>query len=208
MDRDLQPDRQAQRQALSAMLDGDALDAERACRAWREEAQSRDDWYVYHVIGEVMRSDETVSAPQHDAQFLGRLRERLVQEPVVLAPAAAASAVRTTWARRAWAAPVAVAAGFLAVVGVVVVAGVGVPQGASLDRSARAEGLLISSGVASLQSVNAAASAAPAAAGDGVLIRDAELDRDLAAHKQYSSTSALAVPGGAVRNAAATAPGR
>ena len=30
----------------------------------------------------------------------------------------------------------------------------------------------------------------------------------LAAHRQYSNSSALAVPGGAVRNAAAAAPGR
>lgn len=208
MDRDLQADQQAQRQALSAMLDGEAADADHACRAWRDDPRSRADWYVYHLIGEVMRSDDTVSAPQRDAQFLGQLRERLAQEPVVLAPTAAAHADRTTWARRAWAAPAAVAAGFLAVVGVVVVAGVGVPDGASIDRSARAEGSVTSSSVASVQAVNAAASAAPVPAGEGVLIRDAELDRYLAAHKQYSGTSALAVPGGAVRNAAATAPGR
>lgn len=208
MDRDLQEDRQAQRQALSAMLDGDAVDADRACRAWHEDAQSRADWHVYQLIGEVMRSDETVSAPQHDAQFLARLRERLAQEPVVLAPSAAARATRTTWARRAWAAPVAVAAGFLAVVGVVVVAGVGVPESMSLDRSAQAESAAVPGGVASLQTGTAAASAVAVPAGEGVLIRNAALDRYLAAHKQYSSTSALAVPGGAVRNAAATAPGR
>lgn len=208
MDRDLQADQQAQREALSAMLDGDALDADRACRAWREDALSRADWYVYHLIGEVMRSDDSVVAPQRDAQFLAQLRDRLAQEPVVLAPATGARVARTTWARRTWAAPVAVAAGFLAVVGVVVVAGVGLPEGAALDRSARADGSVISGGLASLQSGSAAASAARVPVGEGVLIRDAELDRYLAAHKQYSSTSALAVPGGAVRNAAATAPGR
>lgn len=205
MDRDLHADQQAQREALSAMLDGDAVDADRACRAWRQNPQCRADWYVYHLIGEVMRSDETRGSPRHDAQFLDRLRERLAREPVLVAPAS--RAVHTPWARRAWAAPAAVAAGFLAVVGVVVVAGVGV-EGKSLDRSAQAEGAARAKGVASLQPVSAAASAMPGAAADGVLIRDAELDRYLAAHKQYSGTSALAVPGGAVRNAAATAPGR
>ncbi len=209
MDRDEQGDQQAQRQALSAMLDGDAADVDLACRAWREDSQSRADWHVYHLIGEVMRSDDTRAEPQRDAQFLRRLRARLAAEPVVLAPGAAAPhPERTPWARRAWAAPGAVAAGFLAVAGLVVVAGVAVPVDMPQDNSARATGTVSSGGLVSAQAGTAAASAVPVPLGDGVLIRNAELDRYLAAHKQYSSTSVLAVPGGAVRNAAATAPGR
>jgi sigma-E factor negative regulatory protein RseA len=52
------------------------------------------------------------------------------------------------------------------------------------------------------------AASAAASAAEGTLIRSAELDRYLAAHRQYSGTSALAAPGGLVRNAAATVPGR
>ena len=210
MDPDLQTNLRAQRQALSSMLDGDAadVDVDLACRAWREDSRFRADWHVYHLIGEVMRSDDARSAPQHDAQFLRRLRERLAAEPVVLAPGAAAPHERATWARRVWAAPAAVAAGFVAVAGVVVVAAVGVPVNMWQDNSARAQGAVISAGTVTAHAGTAAASAVPAPFGDGVLIRNAELDRYLAAHKQYSSTSALAVPGGAVRNAAATAPGR
>ena len=40
------------------------------------------------------------------------------------------------------------------------------------------------------------------------MIRSAELDRYLAAHRQYASGAMQVAPGGAVRNAAATAPGR
>ena len=87
-------------------------------------------------------------------------------------------------------------------------AGVTAPQGMSVDRSANSGGGFVSSGVAGLQPGSSGASSVQSPAGERVLIRDAELDRYLAAHKQYSGTSALAVPGGAVRNAAATAPGR
>ena len=40
------------------------------------------------------------------------------------------------------------------------------------------------------------------------MIRSAELDRYLDAHRQYANGAMQVVPGGAVRNAAATAPGR
>ncbi len=199
-----------QRQALCAMLDGDVAEADLACRAWREDPQSRADWHAYHLIAELMRSEDVRCAPQHDAQFLGRLRERLAVEPVVLAPVAAAESARKTGWRRAWVAPMAVAASVVAVAGVLVVAQVATPDGALQDRLASAESSVAVPGAVGLQAsaVAPSASAVPVPAGGGVLIRNAELDRYLAAHKQYSNTSALAVPGGAVRNAAAAAPDR
>jgi len=92
-------------------------------------------------------------------------------------------------------APAAIAAGFVAVAGALVVT-----RDAAPDRSAQLTG-------------PAATPAGMSATGTGVsvegrLIRSAELDRYLAAHRQYSNTSALAVPGGMVRNAADAAPGR
>ena len=183
-----------QGQALSALMDGDAAESERACQAWRDDANARADWHAYHLIGELMRSDDVRCAPQHDARFLGRLRERLAAEPVVLAPAASVAPARQRSWRRAWAAPMAVAAGFVAVAGVLVITRVAAPNGAELDRSALATPAPV--GLAGLPG------------SDTRLIRSAELDRYLAAHRQYSNTSALAVPGGSVRNAAAAAPGR
>lgn len=186
-------DADARRQALSALADGQADAADAACRTWRDDAGARADWHTYHLIGEAMRSDDVRIAPQRDAQFLARLRERLAAEPVVLAPAPVPGPI-THAARRNWAAPVAIAAGFAAVAGVLVVMRVAAPDGAAADRSA-----LLS---------QAATASAPAVGTDAKLIRNAELDRYLAAHRQYSNSSALAVPGGAVRNAAAAAPGR
>ena len=187
MNRDDSSEPDAQRQALSALVDGEAAAADGACRAWHDDASARADWHTYQLIGELMRSDDVRCSVRHDAQFLVRLRERMAAEPVLLAPAATAAAPP----RRAWAAPVAIAAGFAAVAGVLVVTRVAAPDAAAPERAAQL-----------------AAPALAASATDGRLIRNSELDRYLAAHKQYSSSSALALPGGAVRNAAAAAPGR
>ena len=207
MNRDEATSRQQQRQALSALLDGQAAEADEACRAWRDDPQARADWHTYQLIGELMRSDDVRCAPQRDAQFLGRVRERLAAEPVVLAPTATITpAWRVAW-RSAWAAPMAVAAGFAAVAGVLVVMRVAAPEGPGQDRAAQvANSLAAPQG--GIQVVGTLPSMPGVAAIEGRLIRNAELDRYLAAHKQYSNTSALAVPGGVVRSAAATAPGR
>ncbi|MES2959714.1 MAG: RseA family anti-sigma factor [Pseudomonadota bacterium] len=199
MNQDDRTDQSQRRQALSALMDGEAADADFACRAWRDDAGLRADWHAYQLIGELMRSDDVAVSPQRDARFLGRLRERMAAEPVVLAPAAVAEGARRGSARRAWAAPAAIAAGFVTVAGVVVALRVAAPTGVAPDASGQ---------LASQASAPVARVAAGVLGVDGRLVRNAELDRYLAAHKQYSSTSALAVPGGIVRNAAAVAPDR
>lgn len=177
-----------QRQALSGLMDGDPGDTEQALQAWRGDVRGRADWHTYHLIGELMRSDDVHVDPERDAGFLAGVRERLDQEPVVLAPAAPGR----PW--NAWLRPAAVAAGFCVVAGVLVMTRVSAPGGGAEDRPAT----LASQGPA----------AAASSSAEGTLIRSAELDRYLSAHRQYSGTSALAAPGGLVRNAAATVPGR
>jgi sigma-E factor negative regulatory protein RseA len=206
-------DRLQRRHALSALMDGDGIDAELACRAWRDDAGLRADWHAYHVIGEVMRSDDVHCVPGHDAQFLARLRERLAAQPVPLAPAATRRRVATG---RNWLTPITVAAGFVAVAGVLVVMRVAAPTGPAREGPALlADSIAVPPkvGVQAMVAGPAAVAAGPSAPGslvvDGALIRSAELDRYLAAHKQYSDTSALAMPGGGmVRNTATAAPGR
>ena len=199
MNPDEPSDSRPHRMALSALMDGDDSQAAHALQAWRDDGDARADWHAFHLIGELMRSDDVRCAPRHDAEFLAGLRERLAFEPVVLVPAAPAvdSPARSANLRRAWARPMAIAAGFAAVAGVLVVTRVGAPDGVAPERSAP----LAQQGAAS--STSTVASSA-----EGGLIRSAELDRYLAAHRSYGSSSALAAPGGMVRNAAATAPGR
>jgi len=122
-------DSDAEREALSALADGEAQSQEvaRACAAWRDQPDARASWHAYQLIGDVMRSDDLAQASSGDA-FLKNFRERLAREPVVLAPSAtqaqrpapdqvvALNQVKPL-KRRAWAGPVAVAAGFVLVVG-------------------------------------------------------------------------------------------
>ncbi len=118
-------------EALSALADGEATSSEvaQACAAWRQDPASRARWNEYHLIGDVMRAPDAAEATP-SAAFLSKFKERLAQEPVVLAPAAtrratgeaaAADAVAPHRAlrplqRRAWTGPFAVAASFVAVV--------------------------------------------------------------------------------------------
>ena len=76
------------REQLSALIDGesDAAGAENCCGAWRSDAQARASWHAYHLIGDVLRSEDLTSDPAHDAAFLAALRTRLEREPVVLSP--------------------------------------------------------------------------------------------------------------------------
>lgn len=201
MNPDESTDRRGQQEALSSLLDGESQAGEQAWRAWRDDAGIRADWHCYHLIGELLRSDNVRVDARHDAAFLGRMRKRLAAEPVLLAPSIRPSLPPAAW-RRAWLAPMAVAAGFVAVAGVLVVTRVAAPEGAAAERSAAL------TAPAAAQRVPALGAASPVNGAPGQLIRDAELDRYLAAHQQYSATSALAVPGGGVRKAASVAPGR
>lgn len=123
-------DNVAAREALSALADGQAAphDVVKACAAWKDESDARDAWHSYHLIGDVMRSEE-LADERGSSAFLQSFRARLAQEPVVLAPHAAQAAARsvatpvpmaTPRKRMSWAGPFAVAAGFVMVVGALV----------------------------------------------------------------------------------------
>lgn len=128
------PDDAVPREILSALADGqaDADEVARACGAWRHQPEARATWHAYHLIGETMRSPEQ-AAGSDSAAFLQRMRARLAEEPVVLAPQSAESVGRAAVSnpapggaagvvqplrRRMWSGPMAVAASFAVIVGV------------------------------------------------------------------------------------------
>lgn len=174
------------RQQLSRLMDGELPPTElaEACAQWRGDAAQRADWHAYHLIGDVLRSDDLAVQPARDERFLQALRLRLAEEPVPLAPEApvavepvqlplqanarAAVLPAPAVARRSrnWLmAPVAVAAGFVAVAGVMVVTRVMAPEPVA----------------ATLASSN------PSPAASAVLVRNAQLDRYLSAHRALAS---------------------
>ena len=206
---------------LSALVDGELHEAAvaGACGRWRADAASRATWHAYQLIGDVLRSEDLASDAARDAAFLGALRDRLAAEPVVLAPqsvlpAAPALSIGRV-ARRArwsWAAPTAAAAGFVAVAGVLVVTR-GPASPPAVQPEARLAGAPPQSGGVALTNGLVAASAVQLAEPQaqmvgGRVIRDAGLDRYLAAHKHFAGSAALGVPSAFLRSATMDASGR
>ena len=218
-------DRAARLEQLSALADGELGDAAVAqvCAHWRIDADSREAWHAFHLIGDVLRSEDLAGNPARDAGFFNALQARLAAEPVVLAPEPLArpsfAASKARWlangarsSRRFWIAPSVVAAGFVAVAGVVMLTRAPGPLPASQSGTTLAQGAPALVGV---QGGNASSPATIAVAADpqvlvanGQLIRDVRLDRYLAAHKQFAGTSALGVPSGFLRSATADAADR
>lgn len=208
-------------QSLSALADGE-LDAEAvgvACARWGEDREARSRWHAYHLIGDVLRSDALASDAGHDERFLRHLRERLATEPVVLAPqplSMPSPHVQRSSARWTWLAPAAVAAGFVAVASVLVVTRGTLPTtgsgGAVIARATAPDGVVMATAAPSQ-------AAGPVAAGDGLVgprtlatngqyMRDARLDRYLAAHMEFGGSSLLGAPSGFLRAATSRTPDR
>ena len=185
------------RARLSALVDGEAPAIDELCKLWRADADARVTWHAYHLIGDVMRSDDLAATPERDAAFLAELSARLAEEPVLLAPAP--SPVVTTRRRQVWLLPAAAAAGFVVVASVMVVArNGGFDDGAALTASR-----------APNAAVTLAGSAGPTALPgivEGRFIRDPQLDRYLRAHRSTFAVGAVAVPGGAPRSVELVAP--
>ncbi len=221
-----QPERDAAREQLSALADGEVGDAQAAesCQHWRSDPELRATWHAYQLIGDALRSEDLCAEPSRDLDFVVALRARLADEPVVLArhPLAgnrdrdiAPLPLAATSRRRAWRTPVAVAAGFVAVIGVVVATRLPT-TGSDGPSVARSTGIPAQVATARADTVPVPTVAAtPAAVADarpsvasGQLIRDVRLDRYLSAHKQFAGSSALGVPSGFLRNATADAADR
>jgi sigma-E factor negative regulatory protein RseA len=181
---------------ISALVDGEAQALQPGCELWRDDAQARRTWHTYHLIGDVLRSDDLAAAPARDAAFLAALRTRLAQEPAVLAPQPAKAPAR----RVAWLVPAAAAAGFVAVAGVLVVTRLAAPAD---EAPVLAVGGSAGGGLT--LTTNGARPVQPLVI-EGRLIRDERLDAYLRAHREASGGFAVAVPGGTPRNIETLAP--
>ena len=197
---------ESSRRILSALADGDATDSEaaRAFQAWRDDPDARASWHAYQLIGDVLRSDDLAAEPAADEAFLVALRARLAAEPVVLAPrpraeetpsplpAMANASAASARARGRWQGPLAMAAGFLAVIG-----GLNVLRpfgGHQADAS-----------------VALATPAAPASTAIVATSAQTKADADqlapyLAAHRQSTMSAAFQMPGGDIRNVSLVQP--
>src|SRR5690349_12862584 len=211
---------------LSALVDGEvaAADAADVCSCWRDDRQVRASWHVYHLIGDVLRSDDLAFEPARDAAMLAALRTRLAAEPVVLAPVHPGSNTVGSWPaapadRRAghggrfpWVVSSAVAAGFVAVIGAFSVLRQPAPSVTPAATLAAASGQPTSAPPSDGRRVGEVASdnnpARPAAFVAAGVVRDPRLDAYLAAHKQFAGSTALGVPSAFLRSATVETTGR
>ena len=180
------------REQLSSLADGctDGIDWHLLRDAYAASEELRQTWATYHVIGETLRQpSQPQTAPK--AEFVSAVMSRLRVEPLPQ-PSPVVTSVSRPDAHAAndglfrW----KMVAGLASVVAVVAVAWqlVAQPQPPAGPQWASS-----SPGTAGLQQVQGP---------DGqVMLRDAQLDELMAAHRQWGGMSALQVPAGFLRNA-------
>lgn len=192
---------------LSALADGETggSASTAACAFWHAEEAARRDWHAWQLIGDVLRSDELASSAARDARFLAGVRARLAVEAVVLAPALLASVAPAAARRSRWLVPASMAAGFVLVVGAFVVVrpdqSASDPAPIALADSAAIVAAPVAPAVLVPADLREPVRASEAVIADRKVIRDARLERYLAAHKQFSGTTALGVPSAFLRSA-------
>lgn len=199
-------DADAARELLSALADGEtsARESARACAAWANAApEARSRWHAYQLIGDVLRSEDLASPPARDQAFLERLRLRLAGEPAIMdleaaqsmAPVVGIGAKRPRRAPR-WVWPAALAAGVMALATVMVVAlGPAGGSGASAPLAAAPAGATVVAARADVQATVLEASGLGSR-----IVRDAQLDRYLRAHRDYGTALPGSLPGGPGRS--------
>jgi len=199
------------RELVSALADGQLRGEEfaRALALTEHSEDARAQWHAYHLVGDVLRSDELAASSARDAAFAARLRQRLQQEAPMERPAVAMNSVafgedisRSEGQNRTehpsandaslrW----KLVAGLASLATVMVVGwhvtsndGTAVEAPQLAQRDVPAQPVAVEATLA--------------------MIRDPRLDQLLAAHQQFGGTSALQMPAGFVRNATFERPAR
>ncbi len=191
-------DKMDNHELISALADGQ-LQGEafvRGVELASTDADGRQAWSSYHLIGETLRAGRPAGGAGSEA-FLARLQQRLAEEPAVpvLPVVREPAVVPETPAANDWR--------WKLVAGVASVAAVG-----AVAWNVWAPGVQVS---AQPQLAAAPAVVVPVAAdarGTVTMIRDPRLDELLAAHRQLGGAGALQTSSGFLRNATFEGPSR
>lgn len=190
-------DRMDDQELISALADGQLQGEAFALgvQAATADARGREAWCSYHLVGEVLRSGQVSPCSAPDA-FLARLQQRLQQEAPGLAslPQARPAVIESRPAANGW--QWKLAAG-LASVAAVAAVGWNLWGGAVQGRPE------LAAAMPAAPALVEASTAAPAP-----VVRDARLDRLLAAHRQMGGATALGSSSGYLLNANFEGPAR
>ncbi len=207
--------------ALSAMVDDEISEVELDALLSSMGAEALPSWHAYHVIGDALRGHAELTSTQPAGDFLAAVRVGLASSDIeadavprlpVQAMATISGQARGEPANDAvfrW----KLVAGLASLAAVMAVSW-SVVSGSG---SNAAVGVQLASSVPTVSAPAAvvATAAAPSAnasvavnTGQGVVIRDAQLEALLAEHRQHGGMSALQTPSGFIRNATYDSAGR
>ncbi|HEY8609383.1 MAG TPA: sigma-E factor negative regulatory protein [Noviherbaspirillum sp.] len=173
------------REQISALADGELVDAQldQALAALRDGA-ARDDWELYHRIGDALRSEE-IADVELRPDFSARFAARLDAEPTIIAPTALPAKDESPAPAnvRRWAVP-----GFAAAAAMAGVAFFTTPQlMVAINGTPSLEaGQAIVAEVQPVEGTTQLTQGAGATAAGEVVLRDARIDDYLFAHQRYS----------------------
>lgn len=202
--------------ALSALVDGELDESElnRLLEAQDEGSETLANWHAYHLIGDALRGQVMPSGLQPASDFLAAVRLGMQARDSEPHPPALPAGLRRGEAANDAVFRWKMVAGFASLAAVMAVSwSVLMGSGVEPDGANAMQSQLANNGPAQPAAV-AVAPVAPAAAplvvstGQGVVIRDAQLEALLAEHRQYGGMSALQMPTGFIRNATYDASGR
>lgn len=198
---------------LSAFVDGEMAGDEQHLNAILSglDQAGRTAWSSYHLIGDVLRSDDLAMSPAASQSFMAGFAARFEAEPHVLAPAALPAAAsahngrvsRILALRRRVVPSLAVAAAAATLTWIVM------PQMRSAGMAGAPQIAAVQSAGDPVQRV--AMNTAPVqtvAAQDGNIIRDARLDEYLEAHQQFAQQPVMSDSMPFIRSAALTTQGQ
>ncbi|MEX3916024.1 sigma-E factor negative regulatory protein [Paraburkholderia sp. BR10872] len=197
---------------LSAFVDGEASAQEHLNGNFLElDGEGRAAWSEYHLIGDVLRSDDLALSQAASRAFMTGFAARFEAEPHLLAPAALPQVQagrnervgRILALRRRVMPSLAVAAAAATLTWIVM------PQMRGVGMAGAPQIAAVQSQGDGVQRVAMNTTPAPVAGGqDGNIIRDARLDEYLQAHQQFAQQPVISDSMPYIRSAALTTQGQ
>lgn len=182
-----------EKEAVSSLMDGEADHAELdALIRQLEQSGLKDEWDLYHQIGDALRSDD-LNMPM-SSSFNEKFAERFASEPVILSAPLPAEKPQGSSERKfapyKWGFAGAIAAGLMAFVLMPQIAGTGKVPAHPAEMVAAKSGFQLASAKPEVRSAQASASDEVAVVKPNQLdmLRDPRIDSYLVAHQRFSPT--------------------